>query len=422
MAQDGADIFDAAFSRVKSAAERIGIQDEVLQVLHYPRETLAANVMLRHDDGRLTGHKAWRCRYSDVLGPTKGGIRFHAGSSLREVMALAMWMTFKCAVANLPYGGAKGAICVDPRKLSDAERQRLTQAYLQAFRRMIGPDRDIPAPDVNTNARVMAWMADEYARCVGHPEPAVVTGKPVELGGSEGRTGATGMGGYLVLQALAGHLELPAEGTRVAILGFGNVGGTLADLLHEDGYRIVGLADSGGAITCEDGLDVAAVRKAMAKSGTVADYKAKGVRKDDNPDSLVGIDCDLLVPAALQDQIHADNAGDVKARCVLELANGPTTPDADAILDKAGVHVVPDILANAGGVTVSYFEWLQNRSRDYWTAEQVQSRLEDVMRDAAKRVADTAEELDCSLREAAYAVALRRIEKAVLAKAPAAVG
>jgi len=412
------DIFEAAFSRVHSAAKRIGIHDEVLQALHYPRETLAANLLLRHDDGSLSSHKAWRCRYSDALGPTKGGIRFHAGSNMREVMALSLWMTMKCAVVDVPFGGAKGAVCVDRKKLSDTELQRLAHAYVQAFRRMIGPDRDIPAPDVNTDARVMAWMADEYGRCQGHPTPGVVTGKPLAAGGSEGRAGATGMGGHLVLRELAQRLDLAPQKTRVAILGFGKAGGALADLLHDAGYRIVGLADSGGAITARDGLNVAAVREDKRRHGSVTDHKGKGTRKHAKAEALVGWDCDLLVPAALQDQIHADNAGDVKARVVLELANGPTTPAADAMLAKAGVEVIPDILANAGGVTVSYFEWLQNRSGDRWSAAKVQSRLEDVMAAAARRVGDTALELDCPLREAAYAVALRRIEAAILASSP----
>ncbi|MAL03132.1 MAG: glutamate dehydrogenase [Arenimonas sp.] len=412
------DIFEAAFSRVHSAAKRIGIHDEVLQALHYPRETLAANLLLRHDDGSLSSHKAWRCRYNDALGPTKGGIRFHAGSNMREVMALSLWMTMKCAVVDIPFGGAKGAVCVDRKALSDTELQRLAHAYVQAFRRMIGPERDIPAPDVNTDARVMAWMADEYGRCQGHPAPGVVTGKPVAIGGSEGRDGATGMGAHLVLRELAQRLDLSPGNTRVAILGFGKAGGALAGLLQEAGYRIVGLADSGGAITAKDGLNVAAVREDKRRHGSVADHAGKGIRKHASAETLVGCDCDLLVPAALQDQLNADNAGKVKARVVLEVANGPTTPAADAILAKAGVQVIPDILANAGGVTVSYFEWLQNRSGDRWTAAKVQSRLEEVMSQSARRVGDTALELDSPLREAAYAVALRRLEAAVLAVSP----
>jgi glutamate dehydrogenase (NADP+) len=412
------DLFDAAFKRVHDTAMHIGTHADVLAALHYPKETLAANLLLRRDDGSLAAHKAWRCRYSDALGPTKGGLRFHADSNLREVMALALWMTCKCAVVDLPFGGAKGAICVDTRELSDMELQRLTQAYVQAFRGLLGPDRDIPAPDVATGPREMAWIADEYARCLGYPEPAVVTGKPLAFGGSEGRSGATGFGGFLVLQELAQRLELKAEDIRVAIIGFGNAGSAFADQVQRAGYRIVGLADSGGAISCRAGLDLGAVRAAKAECGSVRGYQAKGVKRYRDPAALVELDCDLLVPAALQNQIHAHNAGQVKARVILELANGPTTPEADVILENNGIHVVPDILANAGGVTVSYFEWLQNRSRDRWTAETVRARLREVMEGAARRVSDTALELDSSLRTAAYAVALRRLQSAMLATSP----
>ncbi|WP_149194360.1 Glu/Leu/Phe/Val family dehydrogenase [Luteimonas suaedae] len=412
------DLFDAAFLHVRQAAERLGTHPEVLQTLHYPKETLAANLLLRRDDASLATHKAWRCRYNDALGPTKGGIRFHPASNLREVMALALWMTCKCAVVDIPYGGAKGAVCVDPHALSDTELQRLAHAYVHAFARMIGPERDIPAPDVATDARTMAWMADEYARGLGRPEPAVITGKPVAYGGLAGRSGATGMGGFLVLRALARRLDLPRKDASVSIIGFGNAGGALADLLHGDGYRIVGLGDSKGAVFAPAGLDLDGVREAKRAHGSVADYTGKGVRRLRSADALVGSDCDLLVLAALQDEVHAGNADEVRARAVLEIANGPVTPDADAILARNGVEVVPDILANAGGVVVSYCEWLQNRSRDAWSGERVQSRLEDTMRAAARRVDDTAQELDASLRQAAYAVALRRLEAAILATSP----
>lgn len=412
------DLFDAAYARVQQAAKRIGTPEDVLAQLHYPKETLAANLLLRRDDGSLSAFKAWRCRYSDALGPTKGGLRFHADSNLREVMALALWMTCKCAVVDLPFGGAKGAVCVDPHALSDMERQRLTHAWVQAFRQMLGPDRDIPAPDVSTGPREMAWIADEYSRLIGQPEPAVVTGKPVGFHGSEGRGGATGYGGFRVLCALAQRLDLKPEDTRVAIIGFGNAGGEIATHLQAAGYRIVGIADSRGAVSCRQGLPLEDVRRAKAEHGSVRGFEGKGVKRYKDPAALVGLDCDLLIPAALQNQIHADNAAEVRARVVLELANGPTTPEADAILDKRGVQVVPDILANAGGVTVSYFEWLQNRSRDRWSATTVRSRLEDTLDDAARRVADTAIELDSSLRMAAYAVALRRLQSALLAHSP----
>lgn len=412
------DLFDDAFARVRQAGATIDLHPDVLQVLHYPMETLSANLLLRRDDASLTAHKAWRCRYNDVLGPTKGGIRFHPASNLREVMALSLWMTIKCAVVDLPYGGAKGAVCVDPGSLSQTERQRLAHAYVHAFSRMIGPDRDIPAPDVATDARTMAWMADAYGRWLGRPEPAVITGKPVAVGGIPGRDGATGRGGFLVLDTLAQRLELKPAQTRVMVYGFGNAGAAMAQELEAAGYRIVGAGDSRGAVTSQQGLKVDELRAAKREGGTVSSLSRKGVRRLRSASSLIGGDCDLLVLAALHNEIDAGNAERVRARCIIELANGPITPAADAILARRGVHVVPDVLANAGGVTVSYFEWLQNRQREAWDAPRVQARLEAVMREAARHVGDTALELDVGLREAAYVVALRRLESAILATAP----
>ncbi|MCK9487967.1 MAG: Glu/Leu/Phe/Val dehydrogenase [Xanthomonadales bacterium] len=403
---------------MREAAERIGAHADVLKVLHYPKETLAANVLLRRDDGSLAAYKAWRCRYSDVLGPTKGGLRFHPASNLREVMALSLWMTFKCALVDIPFGGAKGAVCVDPKTLSDAEQQRLAHAWVHAFARMIGPDRDIPAPDVATDARTMAWMADEYARMYGKPEPAVITGKPLALGGIPGRDEATGRGGFMVLEALAQRLDLAPENTRAMVYGFGNVGSAMAEFLEQAGYRIVGAGDSSGAVTSQKGLTVDELRKTKRRHGSVAALERKGVRRLRSAASLIGGDCDLLVLAALHNEVHEGNADKVRAKAIIELANGPITPGGDAILERRGVQVVPDILANAGGVTVSYFEWLQNRERQAWSAQRVDQGLERIMRDAARRVGDTALELDCSMRQAAYAVALRRLQAAILASAP----
>lgn len=419
-AETAPDLFEDAFARVREAAERIGTHPDVLKVLHYPKETLAANLLLRCDDGSLAAYKAWRCRYSDVLGPTKGGVRFHPESNLREVMALSLWMTFKCALVDIPFGGAKGAICVDPKTLSDTERQRLAHAWVHAFAGMIGPDRDIPAPDVATDARTMAWMADEYARMRGQPEPAVITGKPLALGGIHGRADATGRGGFLVLDALARRLDMAPEETRVMIHGFGNAGSAIAGFLEHAGYRIVGAGDSSGAVVSQQGLGVDELRAAKHATGTVAGLERKGVRRLKSAAPLIGGDCDLLVLAALQNEVHAGNAEEVRARVIVELANGPVTPEADAILQRRGVRVLPDILANAGGVTVSYFEWLQNRERLAWTAQRVDDGLRRIMRDAAHRVADAADELDVSLRDAAYVVALRRLEAAILAASPVA--
>lgn len=412
------DLFEAAFSRVREAADRIGTHPDVLTVLRHPKETLATHLLLRRDDGSLGSYQAWRCRYSDVLGPTKGGLRFHPRSNEHEVVALALWMTFKCALVDIPFGGAKGAVRVDPHGLSETELQRLSHAWVHAFSRMIGPDRDIPAPDVATNARTMAWMADEYARMTGRPEPAVITGKPLALGGIPGRDEATGKGGFIVLNALAQRLDLRPADTRVMVYGFGNVGRSMAHFLEEAGYRIVGAGDSSGAVTSQKGLTVDELDKAKRAHGSVSALERDGVRRLRSASSLINGDCDLLVLAALQNEIHEGNAGKVKAKAIIELANGPITPEGDAILHRRGVHVVPDILANAGGVTVSYFEWLQNRERQAWTWQRVDETLKRIMRDAARRVGDTALELGVPLRQAAYAVALRRLEAAIMAIAP----
>lgn len=412
------DPFDDAYSRLTRAGALIQLAPEVLETLRRPRQTVSANLLVRADDGTLRSYEAWRCRYSDALGPAKGGIRYHPDSELREVMSLALWMTCKCAVAGLPYGGAKGAVAVDPRTLSPTELERLARAYAQAFAPHIGPDTDVPAPDMYTNARTMAWIADEYARHVGHPEPAVITGKPVALGGSLGRDTATGDGAFLVLRELAARYGVDAPGTRACLVGFGNAGQRIATLLHEAGYRVVGIADTRGAIRHEAGLDPAAVAAAKDRGGSVTDYSAAGVRRM-GVDELIVSDCELLVPAATAAQIHAGNAPALRARCLLEIANGPVTADADPILHQRGIATLPDILANAGGVVVSYFEWLQNRSRDPWTAPQVRARLEQAMRAAAARVADTAQRHACDLRTAAYVVALERLSAAILAKSPA---
>ena len=305
------------------------------------------------DDGSRKSFVAWRCRYDDTRGPTKGGIRFHPASTADEVETLAFWMTIKCAVMNLPYGGGKGAVQVDPRKLSKAELERISRAYMQAFARTVGPDRDIPAPDVYTNAMVMGWMADEYAQIVGQHEPAVITGKPIALGGSLGRSDATARGGYYLVRHLAKDLGL--NGLRIAVQGFGNAGQHIARLFAADGHKIVAVSDSQGAVRAEAGLDVDMLVEAKDKGNSVASTAGQGGHEFLSADELVGVDCDLLVPAALENMIDENNAAAVKAKLVLELANGPVTSEADAILAKNGVVVLPDILANAGGVTVSYF-------------------------------------------------------------------
>jgi glutamate dehydrogenase (NADP+) len=352
-------MLDQALTRLDEAARHLDLDADVLEKLKYPRETTKVRLMIRMDDGSRKSFMAWRCRYDDTRGPTKGGIRFHPDSTMEEVETLAFWMTFKCAVMNLPYGGGKGAVQVDPHTLSKAELERLSRAYVQAFAKIIGPDRDIPAPDVYTNSMIMGWMADEYASIVGEATPAVITGKPIALGGSLGRDDATARGGYYLVQRLASKLGLE-PGSRVAIQGFGNAGQHIARLLASDGYSIVAVSDSKGAIHCQSGLNIGKLFKAKGQGSVTSLAGSDGISALP-ADDLVSVDCELLVPAALEDMIHEGNASSVKARVVLELANGPVTPGADEILKARNVVVLPDILANAGGVTVSYFEWVQNR-------------------------------------------------------------
>ncbi|MSP67875.1 MAG: Glu/Leu/Phe/Val dehydrogenase [Alphaproteobacteria bacterium] len=406
-------LFTKAGKRLKAAAKHLDIHPDTLAKLKYPKETLAASIPVRMDDGSLKTFKAWRCRYDDTRGPTKGGIRYHPAVNMDEVMTLAFWMTFKCAVANLPYGGGKGGVAVDASKLSKAELERLSRAYIQAFAFFIGPDRDIPAPDMYTNGIVMAWMADEYSRISGHPNPAVITGKPVELGGSVGRDDATGRGGYLVLRHLEKDLGVAPSKSRIAVQGFGNAASHVARLLHADGYKIIGLSDSRSAIYDPDGMDPIAVMEHKRRTGKVAGAPTNGKRRDISNNDLLTSECDILIPAAMESQIVEENAGQVKAPIILELANGPITPAADAILNKNGITVIPDILANAGGVTVSYFEWVQNKAGYYWHLPEVQQKLRAIMEPEARAIWDLKMKKGIDMRTAAYVHALSRIARAI---------
>jgi glutamate dehydrogenase (NADP+) len=404
-------MLEQALTHLEDAAQHLDIDGDVLEKLKYPRETTQARLMIRMDDGSRKSFMAWRCRYDDTRGPTKGGIRFHPDSTADEVETLAFWMTFKCAVMNLPFGGGKGAVRVDPHTLSKAELERLSRAYIKAFSHIIGPDRDIPAPDVYTNSMIMGWMADEYSSIVGKPTPAVITGKPIALGGSLGREDATARGGYYLIRRLAREVGL-TPGARVAIQGFGNAGQHIARLLAADGYRIVAVSDSRGAVHCPTGLDVEGLL-ATKRVGSVTGFASCGEAQEIPAEDLVAVDCDLLVPAALEGLIHGGNAAGVKARVVLELANGPITPEADAILAEKNVVVFPDILANAGGVTVSYFEWVQNRQGYYWTVEEVQDRLKRIMETEGAAVWGLARDRRISPRQAAYVHALGRLAEAI---------
>lgn len=409
-------LFSTARERLDDAARYLDIEREVIEQLRYPKETLAATLLVRMDDGSRKAFKAWRCRYDDTRGPTKGGIRFHPAVNVDEVMTLAFWMTFKCAVVNLPFGGAKGGVAVDVKTLSRAELERLSRSYVEGFSRFIGPERDIPAPDMYTNGIVMAWMADEYSTITGHPTPAIITGKPVALGGSLGRDDATGRGGYYVLRHLQAELGVGPEKSRVVLQGFGNASYHCARLLHDEGYRIVGLSDSMSAIYDPDGMDPYAVMDHKTRTRGLAGAPTRGVSRQLSNAELLEAECDVLIPAAVENQITEVNAANVKAPVILELANGPVTPAADAILDRNGVVVIPDILANSGGVTVSYFEWVQNKTGYYWPLEEIHSKLKAGLEPETRRIWDLAKDKAVNLRTAAYVHGLERIGQAVEAR------
>ena len=405
-------ILDHALVRLDKAAAHLSIDPDVIEKLKFARETTKVRLMIRMDDGSRKAFLAWRCRYDDTRGPTKGGIRFHPDATADEVETLAFWMTFKCAVMNLPYGGGKGAVQVDPRQLSKTEVERLSRAYIQAFARILGPDRDIPAPDVYTNSMIMGWMADEYAQIKGQMEPAVITGKPISLGGSLGRDDATARGGYYLVCHLAESLGM-RQNMRVAVQGYGNAGQHIARLLAADGHKIVAVSDSQGAVACPDGLDLDALMAAKAENHSVSATVGHNGHEFLAAGDLVGVDCDLLVPAALENMIDEGNARTVQAKLVLELANGPITAEADEILAANGVVILPDILANAGGVTVSYFQWVQNRQGFYWTLEDIHERLRAIMEREGRAVWDISCEKGISMRTSAYVHALARLAEAI---------
>jgi glutamate dehydrogenase (NAD(P)+) len=361
------------------------------------------------DDGSVQVFDGYRVQHSSLRGPCKGGVRFHPDVNIDEVKALAAWMTLKCAVVDIPYGGAKGAVRVDPSKLSKKEMQRLTRRYTAMILPIIGPEKDIPAPDVNTNAETMGLIMDTYSMLRGYTVPSVVTGKPVEIGGSLGRHEATGRGVMLVTLKTLACLKMPVKGTRIAVQGFGNVGSVTCSLLHERGGRIVAVSDVSGGILREDGIDIPELTAFMSRPGArIADYNAPGVKHVDNR-AVLTCDTDVLIPAALENQITAEVAPDIRAKVMIEAANGPTSVEADEILKSRGVVVIPDILANAGGVIVSYFEWVQNIQSLMWDVEEVNGSLEKIISRAFDEVWAVQQKDDVTPRMAAYMVALKRL-------------
>lgn len=417
------DVSGELSGRLEAVYRHIAISPDVQAQLAQPKLINQANIPVRMDDGSLQVFKAWRVQYEDTRGPCKGGIRFHPDVNADEVVALSFWMAIKCGVVDLPFGGAKGGVQVDPKKLSPLELERLSRGYIRVFNDILGPDRDIPAPDVNTNAIIMGWMADEYSEIAGRLVPAAITGKPIGLGGSLGRVSATGRGAVQILDRWARKRNRKPADLRVAVQGFGNAGAHFARFAHREGYRVVAVSDAGGGITSPSGLDPDAIWRHQEEARTVRDLvycdvsvqQEQGAEKITNKE-LLAMDIDVLVLAAVENVITERNAGDVRAPAILEIANGPINGEADRILEDRGVEVLPDVLVNAGGVIVSHMEWVQNRTGDYWSAEQVEQRLVERLEQQAEACFDLAETKNIRLRTAAYMQGVQRLADALGAR------
>ncbi len=392
------------------AAEALGIPEQHKAIMRNCYRELKVQITLHRDDGSLTEFFGFRVQHNGARGPYKGGIRYHPSVDMDEVRALASLMTWKTAVVNIPYGGAKGGVNCDPKQMSEKEVQDLTRTFTRKIDMALGPYRDIPAPDVNTNAKVMTWLMDEYGRKHGYT-PAIVTGKPVNLGGSKGRESATGLGVYYTTRHACGDFEIPLRGAKVVIQGFGNVGSWAAKYLHDAGAKIIAVADADGAVMNDRGLDIPALLNFAREKKTVAGFPEADVMKKDR---IFGVECDILIPAALNGVITENNVGEINTKMVVEGANNPINPHADHILAEKGIPVIPDILANAGGVTVSYFEWTQNLQQFYWEESDIQKKLESVMDKAYADVSRMAKERKVLMRQAAFMVAIQRVYDAVL--------
>ncbi|HEU0051443.1 MAG TPA: Glu/Leu/Phe/Val dehydrogenase [Patescibacteria group bacterium] len=405
-------VFTNAMQQLDRATTFARLDPFTLERMHRPERIIDVEFPVVMDDGTVKFFHGYRVQWNDARGPFKGGIRFHSQVEMDEVKALAFWMTIKCAVVNIPYGGGKGGVTVDPKKLSKSELERLTRAFTRAIADVIGSDKDVPAPDVNTNPEIMDWLADEYAHALGHQDLAVVTGKSLAHGGSEGRGTATGQGAFYVFEAYRSALNLGAS-LRIAVQGFGNAGQSIADLLQRAGHKIVALSDSNGAIFSKEGIDIQAAKKYKAKKGVLAGFPGS---ESKTQEELLTCDCDVLVPSALENQLTASIAPNVKAKLILEIANGPTTPEADIEFFKRRITVVPDVLANAGGVATSYFEWVQNKKQEHWSEPEVFEKLERLMAEASKAVRQTAGKYQVTERQAAFILAIERVAEAERAR------
>lgn len=404
--------FEVAKKQIDIVAEEMGLDPNVREYLKRVERALIVTIPILMDDGSIQIFEGYRVQHSTMRGPGKGGIRYSPEVTLDEVKALAIWMTWKCSLLNLPLGGAKGGVCVDPRKLSNRELEHLTRRYTSEIINMIGPDIDIPAPDVNTNAQIMAWIMDTYSMNKGRSVPGVVTGKPIEIGGSVGREPATGMGLYYVLEAMCERLKLDLKPLSIVVQGFGNVGGTIADLLYKEGCKIMAVSDISGGIYYSEGLEIDKLLEWTKQGKYLKDYEDKNYKLITN-DELLTLECDVLIPAALENQITQNNADKIKCKIVLEGANGPVTTIADKILLDKGIKVIPDILANGGGVCVSYFEYVQDIRAYFWELERINKELKKIILKAFEAVYTLSKERNISLRTAAYIIAVSRIAKAI---------
>jgi len=401
--------YHMAVQQFEAAADKINLSEDMREILRQPKRELIVNFPVRFDNGRVKTFTGYRVQHNVNRGPAKGGIRYGPDVTLDEVKALAMWMTWKCAVVSIPFGGAKGGVICDPKQMSPSELERLTRRYATEISIVIGPHSDIPAPDVNTNAQVMGWIMDTYSMHEGYSIPAVVTGKPLSIGGSEGRNDATATGVLFVTRQAAKRIGMPLQGARVSIQGYGNAGSIAARLFHNEGCKVVAVSDTRGGIYNESGLDPATVLRFKQERGSVVNYPhAQNIGVQD----VLEVPCDILIPAATEGVITPRNAGRVQASIIAEAANGPTTPEADEILFKKGALVIPDILANAGGVTVSYFEWVQDLQSFFWGVEEITKKLEMIMNRAFAAVVDKADQFSCDMRLAANMLAISRVAEA----------
>lgn len=403
--------FEIAQKQIKSACDKLNTDPAVYEILKNPMRVLEVSFPVKLDDGTIKTFIGYRSQHNNAVGPFKGGLRFHPAVTKDEVKALSTWMTFKCSVAGIPYGGGKGGMAIDPKKYSKAELERISRGFAEAISPLIGEKVDIPAPDVNTNGQIMSWMVDSYEKIVGHSAKGVFTGKPLEFGGSLARTEATGYGVHLAAKKALDKLNIDVKGATYAVQGFGNVGYYTAYYAYKDGAKIVAFSNTDVAIYNENGIDMEAVIKDYEENGRIIENKGYG--KDFTNEELLELEVDVLAPCALENQITSENADRIKAKVITEGANGPTTPEADEILYKKGIVVIPDILANAGGVVVSYFEWVQNLQGYYWSFDEVQKKEDTVLSNAFEDVWSIADEFKVDLRNAAYMSSIRRIEKAM---------